>query len=80
MNVPVQSHFDTVRTILCAQFELDPAQVNEASLLYDDLDIDSIDAVDLLVQLKAVTGKDVPAQRFKDVRSVGDVVAVLRSL
>ncbi len=69
-----------LRDVLCEEFELDPAQVHPDALLYDDLDIDSIDAVDLLVRLKQLTGKDISPERFKEVRSVGDVVAVLESL
>lgn len=68
-----------LREVLCKEFELDAAEVEPAALLYDDLDIDSIDAVDLLVRLKELTGKDIAADRFKDVRSVADVVAVLET-
>jgi acyl carrier protein len=68
-----------LRAVLCEEFELDAAAVRPEALLYDDLDIDSIDAVDLLVRLKALTGKDIAAERFKEVRSIADVVAVLES-
>jgi acyl carrier protein len=73
------NYLGQLRAVLCEEFELDPADVQPAALLYDDLDIDSIDAVDLLVRLKELTGKDIPAERFKEVRSIADVVAVLES-
>ena len=44
------------------------------SRLYEDLDIDSIDAVDLVVRLKEMTGKKIEPEQFKSVRSVQDVV------
>ena len=68
-----------LRAVLCDEFELDAADVRPDALLYDDLDIDSIDAVDLLVRLKELTGKDIAPEQFKEVRSVADVVAVLES-
>lgn len=68
-----------IRAVLCDEFELEPSEVRPEALLYDDLDIDSIDAVDLLVRLEALTGKDVPPERFKEVRTVADVVRVLES-
>lgn len=68
-----------LRSVLCEEFELQPAEVRPEALLYDDLDIDSIDAVDLLVRLKELTGKDIPTEQFKEVRSIADVVAVLEA-
>ena len=72
-------YFGQVRAVLCQEFELDRAQVQPDALLYDDLDIDSIDAVDLLVRLKELTGKDIAPEHFKEVRTIADVVAVLES-
>lgn len=72
-------YLSQVRAVLCDEFELDGGQVRPEALLYDDLDIDSIDAVDLLVRLKELTGKDIAPERFKEVRSIADVVAVLET-
>jgi acyl carrier protein len=55
-------------------FELDPQQVTLQARLYEDLDIDSIDAVDLVVELKKITGKKLKPDEFKSVRTVQDVV------
>ena len=48
--------------------------------LYESLDLDSIDAVDLIVRLKEETGKRVPPEDFKAVRTIDDVVKVLDAL
>jgi acyl carrier protein len=72
-------YLQQIRTVMCEEFELDAGQVRPEALLYDDLDIDSIDAVDLLVRLKELTGKEIAPERFKEVRSIADVVAVLES-
>ncbi|WP_370980107.1 acyl carrier protein [Agaribacterium sp. ZY112] len=55
-------------------FELDPADISPESELFGDLDIDSIDAVDMIVRLKQITGKRIEPSAFKNVRTVGDVV------
>ena len=44
--------FPLVRDILVEMFELEPEQIQPATRLYEDLDIDSIDAVDIGVKLK----------------------------
>lgn len=77
MAEPHIDYLAQVRAVLCAEFELEAAEVQPEALLYDDLDIDSIDAVDLLVSLKERTGKDLSPERFKEARSIADVVAVL---
>ena len=61
-------------------FEVDPQQVTPESNLYEDLDIDSIDAVDLVVELKKITGKKMQPDDFKAVRSVQDVVDAVSKL
>ena len=61
-------------------FEIDPARVTLEAKLYDDLEIDSIDAVDLIVQLKPVAGRRLEPEAFKQVRTVGDVVDALHNL
>lgn len=61
-------------------FEVDPAEVTRESNLYSDLDIDSIDAVDLIVELKKLTGIKLKPDDFKNVRTVGDVVDAVAAL
>ncbi len=70
----------TLRGILEEMFETDPAKVEPAAHLYDDLDIDSIDAVDLIVRLKELTGRKVSPEEFKAVRTVADVVDAIEKL
>jgi acyl carrier protein len=48
--------------------------------LYEDLDLDSIDAVDLVVKLRAITGKKIDPEAFKKVRTVEDVVIEVEKL
>ncbi|RZU03003.1 acyl carrier protein [Rivibacter subsaxonicus] len=66
--------------ILQDTFDIEPARVQPQAKLYDDLDIDSIDAVDLIVQLKPLVGKRLQPEAFKSVRTVQDVVDALHGL
>ena len=61
-------------------FELDKSKITLDADLYSDLDIDSIDAVDLAVRLKELTGKRLRPEVFKSVRTVQDVVDALAAL
>jgi acyl carrier protein len=66
--------------MLHEMFELDKAKITPQANLYSDLDIDSIDAVDLAVKLKQLTGKRLQPEVFKSVRTVQDVVNALEAL
>jgi acyl carrier protein len=73
--------FNRLQELLVELFETKPGLINPDARLYDDLDIDSIDAVDLMVKLKEITGKKIQPSDFKEVRTVQDVVdAVYRQL
>lgn len=60
--------------ILQEDFEIDAEDINLDANLYQDLDLDSIDAVDLVVKLREITGKKISPDAFKAVRTVSDVV------
>ncbi len=55
-------------------FELDEADTTPNANLFEDLDLDSIDAVDLAVKITEITGKRVNPEDFKKVRTVQDLV------
>jgi acyl carrier protein len=66
--------------ILQETFDIDPARVHPDAQLYQDLDIDSIDAVDLIVRLKPLVGRRLQPEAFKAVRTVQDVVDAIHRL
>jgi len=80
-NTAMQAeNFSRLKELLVKEFDIDPDAISPDARLFEDLDIDSIDAIDMIVRLKEITGKKVPPDRFKEVRTVGDIVQVLDSL
>ena len=63
-----------VREILADSFEIEPAAIQLESHLIDDLDLDSIDAIDLAVELEQETGLRVDEQELRQIRHVKDIV------
>lgn len=61
-------------------FEIPPERVTLDARLIEDLDLDSIDIVELLVKLREVTGRRVTADDFKTVRTIGDVLDSIEKL
>lgn len=65
---------------LATTFRLDRERIVPAARLYEDLDIDSIDAVDLAARLQRETGARLSPEVFKSVRTVGDLTSALDQL
>lgn len=61
-------------------FEIPQEDINPESRLYEDLDIDSIDAVDMIAKLKEITGQRIKPESFKHVRTVEDIVTAIEQL
>lgn len=72
--------YQEVNGLLVKLFELSPEQITPQSRLYEDLDLDSIDAVDMVVHLQKRTGKKIKPEDFKTVRTVQDVVDAVERL
>lgn len=66
-----------VRDMLAETFELDPERITPAARLYEDLDLDSIDALDMVVKLQELIHRRVAEDELRGLRTVGDVVQMV---
>ncbi len=65
---------------LTETFEIPAEDIRPDALLVDDLDFDSIDAVDMMVKLQEATGRKVSPDQFENVRTVQDLVELVQAL
>ena len=65
---------EELKAMMVKLFELDPEKIKPESSLFEDLELDSIDAVDIIVMLQKRTGKKIKPEIFKKVKTVNDVV------
>lgn len=72
--------YEEIKTLLISLFEVEPDTITPNARLYEDLDLDSIDAVDMIVHLQKKTGKKIKPEIFKSVRTVQDVVNAVEQL
>ena len=75
-----QQIYDKIREALIEDFELDPEKVGPEARLYEDLNLDSIDAVDLIVKLKTFIPRNIDPEVFKSMRTLQDVVDGINDL
>ena len=69
-----------IQEMIAQLFDLDPEEIKPESKLFEELELDSIDAVDLVVKLQKQIGKKIMPEDFKQVRTVQDVVDVVDRL
>ena len=72
--------FEKLKTILIDDFEIAPEKLTLDANLFEDLELDSIDAVDLAVKLQEFTEKKISPENFKQIRTVNDVVVAIEEL
>lgn len=72
--------FEKIKTILVDDFEIAPEKLTLDANLFEDLELDSIDAVDLAVKLQEFTEKKISPENFKQIRTVNDVVLAIEEL
>ncbi|TCP94894.1 acyl carrier protein [Cricetibacter osteomyelitidis] len=72
-----QEIYQTLRNALENLFEIESERITPEANLYTDLEIDSIDAIDLMDYIKKETGHKLQAEDFRTVRTVQDVVTAV---
>jgi acyl carrier protein len=68
-----------VQAAMSELFEIDPSDITPDSHLIDDLDLDSIDAIDMAARLQEITGRRVPEDALKAIRTIADVVDLVHA-
>ena len=66
--------------ILVDEFEIDESEITLQANMYTDLDLDSIDTVDLVINLQEIIGKKIDPETFKSVRTIESVVDAIEEL
>jgi acyl carrier protein len=66
--------FNKIKQILLEQFEIESNLITPEAHLYQDLDIDSIDAVNLIIELKTITQRKMALDEFNEVKTIADAV------
>ncbi len=68
--------YDKIIKMICEQFDLEPDQLNENTSFTDDIGIDSVDVVELIVELETEFDLDeIPEEELKKMRTIGDLAA-----
>ena len=68
--------YDKIISMICEQFGMEPEELNESTSFIEDMGIDSVDVVELVVDLETEFGLDeIPEEELKKMRTIGDLAA-----
>lgn len=71
--------FSRVRDLLVSSFQIDAKAVTPQARLFEELGLDSIDAIDMVVHLQEWTGRRVAEDALRQVRTVDDIVGLVEA-
>ncbi len=72
--------FNRIKEIFVKSFEVDEDLIKPEALLFQDLGLDSIDAIDLIAVIQKETGKSLQIEALQQVRTINDVIALVQTL
>ena len=72
--------FNELSKLMNELFEIPVHDIKLESRFYEDLDLDSIDAIDLIGQFQVLVGQRINPEDFKSVKTVGDVVQIAEQM
>ena len=79
-EITKENIYDELKKILVNELEIDEQSISLKSDLFTDLDLDSIDAVDIAVRMQKFTNKKLSPAQFKQIHTVNDVVEAVYAL
>ena len=72
--------FEELKNILIEELEIAEQDIKPEANLFEDLDLDSIDAVDIAVRMQKFTDKKISPAEFKQIKTVNDIVEAVYGL
>ncbi|ARD06614.1 acyl carrier protein [Lactobacillus amylolyticus] len=71
--------FNKIKDLIADNFEIDPAKITKDTSFIEDLDADSIDLVEFILQLEDEFGSEIPDEDAEKIKTVGDAVAYIKA-
>lgn len=71
---------EQVRQAMADLFEIEPGKIQLETNVVEDLDLDSIDAIELAVHMEGLTGTRFDPERFREMKTIKDVVDILEKI
>ena len=71
--------FNKIKDLIADNFDVDKDKITKSTSFTDDLDADSIDLVEFILQLEDEFGSEIPDDDAQKIKTVGDAVSYIKS-
>ena len=71
--------FNKIKDLIAENFDVDKDKITESTSFTDDLDADSIDLVEFILQLEDEFGSEIPDEEAEKNKTDGDAVSYIES-
>jgi len=65
--------YDKIKSVLVDEFEVEADDISLEANLFTDLELDSLDAIDLMVTLDKELGVEIKTEEMQEIRTIQDV-------
>lgn len=79
LKVTEEEIFNKIKDLITDNFEIDPTKITKNTSFTEDLDADSIDLVEFILQLEDEFGSEIPDEDAEKIKTVGDAVAYIKA-
>lgn len=79
LKVTEEEIFNKIKDLITDNFEIDPAKITKNTSFTEDLDADSIDLVEFILQLEDEFSSEIPDEDAEKIKTVGDAVAYIKA-
>ncbi|KRL68398.1 acyl carrier protein [Companilactobacillus versmoldensis DSM 14857 = KCTC 3814] len=76
-NMSEQEVFDKIASLLADKFEVDKSTITKETSFTKDLDADSIDLVEFVLELEEEFGNEIPDDDAEKITTVGEAVTYI---
>ncbi|MFD1417231.1 acyl carrier protein [Companilactobacillus keshanensis] len=73
-----QEIFEKIRTMIADKFEVDAETIKNETSFADDLDADSIDLVEFVLELEEEFDQEIPDEDAEKITTVGQAVSYIK--
>ena len=71
--------FNKIKDLTAENFDIDKDKITKETSFTDDLEADSIDLVEFILQLEDEFGAEIPDDEAEKIKTVGDAVAYIKA-
>ncbi|MBD0967350.1 MULTISPECIES: acyl carrier protein [Lactobacillus] len=71
--------FNKIKDMIADNFDVDKDKITEDTNFMDDLDADSIDLVEFILQLEDEFGAEIPDDEAEKIKTIGDAVSYIKA-